>query len=309
LEAVSQAIAPTSVEIKHRALFNYHYYEFYETEDYQAEDRQLAERRKVALAEVRKAVGLRGIIVFARGVLFPYEVGITLGGIADAESDVALLPGLLEGDVHELVRGYIISRFHLIGMAWLSTLNFTEWSPGQIGLFFSTLPFEPAVWAKAESLLKDAPREYWDRIQVRSRGTPAELEAAMRHSDLKLTTNMYTDASQLPMAKGVAALPQLPAITDDGRIRRFHKHGPRASSSETRVVDPGALPKLPTITEKSKIHGTQIGAHIGAQTGVAAGREQSAPVALGHSVAITQTADSVAVGHEKLRQSATIRVS
>ena len=138
---------------------------------------------------------------------------------------------------------------------------------------------------------------------------PIVVKELMRHSDLKLTTNLYTDASQLPMAKGVAALPQLPAITDDGRIRRFHKHGPRASSSETRVVDPGALPKLPTITGKSKTHGTQIGAHIGAQTGVAAGREPSAPVALGHSAAFAQTAASVAVGHEKLRNSATIRVS
>jgi len=30
---------------------------------------------------------------------------------------------------------------------------------------------------------------------------------AMRHSDLKLTMKIYTDASQLPLAASVAALP------------------------------------------------------------------------------------------------------
>ncbi len=40
----------------------------------------------------------------------------------------------------------------------------------------------------------------------------------MRHSDLKLTTNLYTDSSQLPLAAGVAMLPGFatsqPEVTD-----------------------------------------------------------------------------------------------
>lgn len=36
---------------------------------------------------------------------------------------------------------------------------------------------------------------------------PVVVKELMRHSDLKLTTNLYTDASQLPLAAGVAVLP------------------------------------------------------------------------------------------------------
>ena len=36
---------------------------------------------------------------------------------------------------------------------------------------------------------------------------PIVVKKLMRHSDLKLTTNLYTDSSQLPLAAGVAMLP------------------------------------------------------------------------------------------------------
>jgi integrase len=103
---------------------------------------------------------------------------------------------------------------------------------------------------------------------------PIVVKELMRHSDLKLTTNLYTDSSQLPLAHGVASLPGIPSPSTTLKIRR-----------------------------------TQKRTQIRTQTGVAAGREQSAPVAPGQSVAFAQTAASVAVGHEQLRQSATIRVS
>lgn len=38
---------------------------------------------------------------------------------------------------------------------------------------------------------------------------PVVVKELMRHSDLKLTTNLYTDPSQLPLARGVATLPAI----------------------------------------------------------------------------------------------------
>ncbi len=39
-------------------------------------------------------------------------------------------------------------------------------------------------------------------------GTHARVvQELMRHSDIRLTTRLYTDASQLPLAAGLAALP------------------------------------------------------------------------------------------------------
>ncbi len=43
---------------------------------------------------------------------------------------------------------------------------------------------------------------------------PIVVKELMRHSDLKLTTNLYTDSSQLPLAQGVAALPDLAGEMD-----------------------------------------------------------------------------------------------
>ena len=47
---------------------------------------------------------------------------------------------------------------------------------------------------------------------------PIVVKELMRHSDLKLTTNLYTDSSQLPLAAGVAMLPGFaasqPEVTD-----------------------------------------------------------------------------------------------
>ena len=48
---------------------------------------------------------------------------------------------------------------------------------------------------------------------------PIVVKELMRHSDLKLTTNLYTDSSQLPLAKGVASLPRL--THSPSRERKF----------------------------------------------------------------------------------------
>ena len=96
----------------------------------------------------------------------------------------------------------------------------------------------------------------------------------MRHSDRKLTDKLYTDASQLPLAKAVDALPAF------------------------------SLPLLETGTQKVTQKQTQ--------TSVVEGREQTPRVGSFPSVACVHTAqvlDSVALGHEKTRGDFSTRFS
>ncbi len=101
---------------------------------------------------------------------------------------------------------------------------------------------------------------------------PIVVKELMRHSDLKLTTNLYTDSSQLPLAKGVAALPSM--------------------AGEVELTGP---------------HGTQKRTQKRAQTGVSTGREQSPGVISDRTIQPSQPAGNGEIGHVRSRQHATVR--
>ncbi|HWA09558.1 MAG TPA: tyrosine-type recombinase/integrase [Opitutaceae bacterium] len=141
---------------------------------------------------------------------------------------------------------------------------------------------------------------------------PIVVKELMRHSDLKLTTNLYTDASQLPLAKGVAALPQLPAIIDTGRIRRIQTRPKKTAVSAPVTPDsvPGrtAFPQNTTdINEKGEIPCTQICAQNGAQTGVLTGREESSAVVSESLMPNSQPTGDTSLRREKSHQGASVR--
>ena len=59
---------------------------------------------------------------------------------------------------------------------------------------------------------------------------PIVVKELMRHSDLKLTTNLYNDSSQLPLAQGVGALPSMA-----GEMERTHAHTRPVGPAHTTV--------------------------------------------------------------------------
>jgi integrase len=102
---------------------------------------------------------------------------------------------------------------------------------------------------------------------------PIVVKELMRHSDLKLTTNLYNDSSQLPLAQGVGALPSI--------------------AGEMELTGP------PERTQKR----TQERA----QTGVGASREVSSPVTQNPLHATVQPSVSVAVRRDPTRLGAKFR--
>jgi integrase len=97
--------------------------------------------------------------------------------------------------------------------------------------------------------------------------SPRVAMELMRHSDLKLTMKVYTDASQLPLVQEAARLPSFPLLLNDSKQR------------------------------------TQIRTH----EAVVLGSDRSRCVATGREGAVSQAPASVAVGHEKAAGDATSR--
>lgn len=147
---------------------------------------------------------------------------------------------------------------------------------------------------------------------------PIVVKELMRHSDLKLTTNLYNDPSQLPLAQGISALPRMAGEIDLTGPQSGLKltlgvertHQPKAGEMEvTSPEKPNTfISNTPKITEPISVR-TSKRTQRHAQTGVAAGHDVSSPVVESPPAPILQPSVSVAVRRDLARQNASIRVS
>lgn len=138
---------------------------------------------------------------------------------------------------------------------------------------------------------------------------PIVVKELMRHSDLKLTTNLYNDSSQLPLAQGVGALPSIAGEIELSSSHRTHTRAHKAG--EIELTSPG-VSKNAKFSQNSLPNGifarTSKRTQKHAQTGVGASHEVSSPVVGSPPAPILQPSVSVAVRRDLPRQNATIRV-
>ncbi len=169
---------------------------------------------------------------------------------------------------------------------------------------------------------------------------PIVVKELMRHSDLKLTTNLYNDSSQLPLAQGVGALPSmageidLPSPQSRGNysndpLRRTSKRTHAdlagevnsAGNAHTKMNAQKAGEKELTSPEISKTFISNVPnfhesvfartskrTQKHAQTGVAGSHDVSAPVVESPPAPTLQPSVSVGVRRDLTRQNAKIRV-
>ncbi|MFA6287654.1 MAG: SIR2 family protein [Opitutaceae bacterium] len=177
LEELAATIEPKSPEVRDQFLFNFGAHDFRETDDYDAEAIRFREQRRRAITELYPRIGLNGILTFAQEVAHPFDVGIALGTVDSNEPEISLLPASLRADekLLNLVRGFITARFEKRGLAWVHELPLASWTPADVGLFFSILPFTQLVWEAADKLLGDKAAEYWQHIEVWPHGDSAWL--------------------------------------------------------------------------------------------------------------------------------------
>jgi hypothetical protein len=181
IEKAAELIEPKTPQVRLQYLFNFRDFDFYDTEDYEAETKRIAEERRKAVESLLPLLGPEGILNFAREVAVQDELGYALGAVPAADVDAFLLPAYLQsedGKISGMVAAFTASRYFKRGLAWLSELPIKDWTPEQIGIFYSKLPFTREVWESAEQALGEHANEYWRHVNALPRGTPDELLVA-----------------------------------------------------------------------------------------------------------------------------------
>jgi len=230
IEATAEALAPKSPEVRNQYWFNFQDHQLFESDDYEADLKKVAVEREKALLEVLGKVGIKGILKFADEVTHPGDVGITLGLIPNEEYDSFFLPGHLgsqDPKIAQLVARLVWARYWKSGANWLAGLALKDWSPEQLGVFFSELPFQRDVWEAAERALGEHIEEYWKHVDVFPRGSPEELlaglEKLVQHnrgvSALNAANNLIRVKGALPAPLAMQAIQSyLIAVAHAGNI-------------------------------------------------------------------------------------------
>lgn len=170
IELVADRLAPTNPTNLYQHLFSGREYELYDDEgNWEEQSKKLNDRRKAAVQEIFQQNGVEGVIEFAESVSNSFYVGYALGDIDDEVFEHRLLPGFLdsiESKQKTLAGGFIWRRYSLKGWQWCDDIDKSDWSPEQVGLFLSCLPFTKEAWDRASQWLEANEREYWNRTDA-----------------------------------------------------------------------------------------------------------------------------------------------
>lgn len=196
LEQAASALAPKSLEARHRRLFNKHDRELFEEKgNYEEQGKRVEQARCAAILELLNEGGLAKIRAFARDIAHPGEVGVALGRASVEETDKQLLPELLETDddvERRLLEGFVWGRVRHLGWPWVDRSLSPAWTATQKAAFLKLLPFQAATWTRVfEHLGADHESKYWSTVQVNPYVAPTELKVAMR----KLLAHGRADAT------------------------------------------------------------------------------------------------------------------
>jgi hypothetical protein len=230
IEQAAETISPKSPEVRNQYWFNFHDHDLFGSDDYEADIKKVAAEREKALAEVLNKVGVEGVLKFAEEVAHPDDVGIALGLMPNDQFDSVLLPSKLDAPnakIAPLAAAYVRARYWKIGAKWLNRLSLKDWSPEQLGSFFSKLTFQRDVWEAAEKALGERAGEYWKHIDAFPRGDPADILAGLTKlvqyrrgaSALHAVNNLIRSKTAVPAQLAMdAVLAYLADVAKTGRL-------------------------------------------------------------------------------------------
>lgn len=179
--AVVEQLSPHSPFFVHQRLFSGRDFDLLEEKsDYARQRKELDERRQKAIKEVAAEGGIKAVHLFAQSVQSPGLVGVTFGIVTDGKSDETILPTLLEGITGPLAQfagGFTLGRYRAQGWEWVDSIDATQWTPEQVGQFFSFLPFSQETWNRAEALLGKNASTYWQKTPA----NPYEAGESLDH--------------------------------------------------------------------------------------------------------------------------------
>lgn len=180
IEAVAKELAPKNPLNRHRRLFSRGIWDHYTKSENWAE--QLDRNRQQAIKEILACGGVELVLRFAEIVEAPWDVGRSLGAIAQVENDRRLLPALLETENDKLAlfaNNYVRSRQNIAGWEWVDGFDISNWSASQIGRFLAALPFTRESWHRATKWLGKSEEEYWNKTSANPYSTDEDLRFAI----------------------------------------------------------------------------------------------------------------------------------
>ena len=218
IEAVAAKLAPNNPLNLHRRLFSGRDHDLYEERGNWEEQRQkLEERRCQAIKDILAYGGINAVIQFAESVESPSNVGNSLGAVADAATDSAILPSILITEnkrLAQFVGGYAWSRQYSLGWEWVDGLDRTGWSDTQAAQLLSYLPFTEEAWGRASAWLDSSEKEYWSRANAHPYHTDGDIGPAIDklieygrpHAALNCLDRMLHDKRPFDKSQAVNAL-------------------------------------------------------------------------------------------------------
>ncbi len=183
IETVAIKLAPQNpVNLSHRLFSGHDIDLFEENGNWQEQQQKLEVRRQQAIKTILDFAGIDAVIQFAETVEASSNVGLSLGAIADAETDSHILPKLLETENKKLAQfasGFVWSRHRRLGWAWVDKIEMTSWSNAQIGQLLVYLPFTAETWERSQKLLGEFESTYWSKASVNPFQSDSEMQVAI----------------------------------------------------------------------------------------------------------------------------------
>ena len=184
IEEAANALTPEAPELKYQRLFSNRDFELFDGRgSYDEQQERLDEERRGAVRTILAGGGLKDVLVFARNVAAPYQVGQALGVIASEELEAEILPMLLdtaEETEKQVVAGFIWVRYRKLEWPWVDAVLEREWTKAQQAKFLTLLPFEEEVWHRvADQLGEQDEGQYWRNVMVNPYGADRDLTTAI----------------------------------------------------------------------------------------------------------------------------------
>ena len=168
IEQIADKLAPTDLCNLYRRLFTDNDFDLYNGNDNWEEQRvKLNTRRRKTVAEIFQQHGIKGVIQFAESVVSPGLVGYALGNITDKVIEQTIVPDFLnaENNNHKnLVANFIWRRFQINSWEWCDGIDKSKWTPEQIRVFLTYLPFIKEAWDRASQWLGKDQGTYWSSV-------------------------------------------------------------------------------------------------------------------------------------------------
>ena len=225
IEDVAAKLASENPFYLHRRLFSHNDLALYEgtwgepqQEQKLNQHRQkLDQRRQQAIKEILADGGMDIVLQFVESVESPWDVGRSLGTIAQAETDKHILPALLETENTKLAllaSAYVRSRYDINGWEWVDGFDTSNWSVAQIGQFLSYLPFTRETWNRATGWLDKSEKEYWSKTSANPYQIDGDLGIAIDkliaydrpHAAIKCLYQMKYHKQPLDKIRSIKAL-------------------------------------------------------------------------------------------------------